>query len=307
MLKALITGAGGFIGGHLVKRLKAEGYWVRGVGHALDLREKDNCRKALSVRGGFDEIYHFAADRGGVGYMVPGECDMMRNNALMDINLISEAVKLKKLPLFFYASSVCVYRDMKPGEKELSEADAYPAFPDNEYGWEKLYAERMLLAHQRKFGLPVRIGRFHTTFGPGAKWSGGREKAVDALCRKVAEAKNHGVVEVWGDGTAIREFNFIEDLIEGIRVLAKSDCSDPVNIGGSEYVTVEELVKKIIRISGKDLKIKYIPGAIGVQARNFSNRKIRSLGWRAKYKLEDGLKIQYDWIKKQIQATKSPD
>jgi nucleoside-diphosphate-sugar epimerase len=312
--KALICGAGGFIGLHLAKRLKKESYWVRGVVHhppaankkfadeylVLDLRILKNCQKALTVPGGFDEVYQLAAERGGAGYMIPGECDMMVNNALININLVSEVIKLKKLPKFFFSSSVCIYPDMPVGAKEISEKDAYPARPENEYGWEKLYTERLLLAHHRKFGLPVRIARFHTTFGPEANWEGGREKAADALCRKVAMAKDGGTIEVWGDGKAVRLFNYIDDLIDGIRILMKSDLTEPVNIGGSQYVSVEELTKTIIKISGKKLKIKYVPGAVGVHSRNFSNAKIRSLGWKPKYTLEDGLKIHYPWVASQV-------
>lgn len=192
--KALITGAGGFIGTHLAKLLKEEGYWVRGVDLKypeysrtaadeflrLDLRKKENCKKALTKWGGFDEVYQLAADRGGAGYMEPAECEMMKNNVLINVYMITEAVKLKKLPKFFFSSSVCVYKDMKVGASPIKEEDVYPAYPDNEYGWEKLYSERMLLAYQRRFGMEARIARFHTTYGPEANWEGGREKTADA-------------------------------------------------------------------------------------------------------------------------------
>ena len=312
--KALVCGAGGFVGSHLVKRLKKEGYWVRGVDlkkpeysqspanefKLLDLRVLENCRKALTVPGGFDEVYQLAADRGGAGYMIPGECDMMVNNALINIHMITEVVKLKKLPKFFFSSSVCVYADMPVGASQITEENAYPALPENEYGWEKLYTERILLAHHRKFGLPVRIARFHTTFGPEANWEGGREKAADAICRKVALAKNGTSVEVWGDGKAVRLFNYIEDLVDGIRKLMESDILEPVNIGGDEYVTVNELAKTIIKVSGKKLKIKNVPGAVGVHARNFSNSKIRTTGWKQQFTLEGGIKIHYPWVAAQV-------
>lgn len=313
--KALIAGAGGFIGSHLAKLLKKEGYFVRGVDLKypeyskteaqdfliLDLRERKNCAEALSIDGGFDEVYQLAADRGGIGYMVPGECDMMRDNALINIYMISEAAKLKKLPRYFFSSSVCVYKDMEVGSSQIKEDDVYPAFPDNEYGWEKLYTERMLLAYGRKFGLPSRIARFHTTYGPESNWEGGREKAADALCRKAAMAKDGGELEVWGDGTAVRSFTYVDDLLAGIRALVKSDITEPTNIGSDQYVTVDELAKTVIDVSGKNLKIKHIEGPVGVQSRNFSNERIYSTGWRPKFTLRQGIEIHYPWVAKQVQ------
>lgn len=312
---ALVTGAGGFIGGHLIKLLKKEGYFVRGVDQKLpdytkseadeflklDLRILKNVQKALKRNGGFDEIYHLAADRGGAGYMGPGECDMMANNALMDIYMISEAVKLKKKPKFFYASSVCVYRDMKLGSTAIPEDNVYPAYPDNEYGWEKLYAERMLQAYAKKFEMPIRIARFHTTYGPEAHWEGGREKAADAISRKVAMAKEGGFVEVWGDGKAVRCFTYVEDLLSGIRSLVKSNIVMPTNIGSDQYVTVNELVETVIKVSGKKLKIKHVPGPVGVKSRNFSNKQIYSTGWRPKFKLSQGIAILYPWVASQVE------
>lgn len=315
MKKALVCGAGGFIGSHLVKRLKKEGYWVRGVDLKKpeysptkadefilsDLREQKNCEKALKTRGGFDEIYQLAADRGGAGYMIPGECDMMRNNALINIHMITEASKLKKKPKYFFSSSVCVYKNMPIGADPISEKDVYPALPENEYGWEKLYAERIILAYGRKFGIPTRIARFHTTYGPEANWEGGKEKAADALSRKVALAKDGENIEVWGDGKAVRVFTFIEDLLDGIRALMKSEINQPTNIGSDEYVTVDQLAETIIKISGKKLKIKHIEGPEGVRARNFSNKKIYTTGWRPKYSLKEGLSIHYPWVKAQVE------
>jgi GDP-D-mannose 3',5'-epimerase len=312
--KALVCGAGGFIGHHLVNRLKKEGYYVRGVDLKqpdyskstaddfllLDLREQKNCAAALTVTDGFDEVYQLAADRGGAGYMIPGECDMMRNNALINIYMISESVKLQKLPKFFFSSSVCVYKDMPVGSSQITENDVYPAFPENEYGWEKLYTERMLQAYHRKFDLPIRIARFHTTFGPEANWEGGREKAADALCRKVAMAKDGGEIEVWGDGKAVRLFNYIDDLVDGIRKLMSSDLQEPVNLGGSEYVTVDELAQTVVRVSGKKLSLRHTSGPVGVHARNFSNAKILSTGWKQNYSLLDGIKIHYPWVASQV-------
>src|SRR4051794_4986698 len=216
MRRALVTGAGGFIGGHLVGRLKSEGYWVRGADITrhefresaadefllLDLRDRDACAAALAVDGGFDEVYQLAADMGGMGFIHSAECEIMRNNALINLNMI-EAAAQTRVPRYFYSSSVCVYRDMVPGEAELDEAGAYPAMPDNEYGWEKLYAERVAEAYARRNGFAVRIARFQNCYGPEGTWTGGREKAPAAMCRKVAEVDDGGTIEVWGDGSAV--------------------------------------------------------------------------------------------------------
>lgn len=312
--KALICGAGGFVGTHLARQLKKEGYFVRGVDIKkpeysktacdefllLDLTIRKNCATALKINGGFDEVYQLAADRGGVGYMVPFETEMMTKNALINIYMVMEASKLKKLPLYFFSSSVCVYKDMDVKDKEITEEDVYPAFPDNEYGWEKLYSERLIQAHSRKFGLPIRIARFQTTYGPEANWEGGREKAADALCRKAALAPNGGKLEVWGNGKQIRLFNFIDDLISGIRSLMKSKIDHPTNIGGKEYVTVDELSNAVIKASGKKLTIKHVKGPVGVISRNFSCKRIYSTGWRERFTLEDGIKIHYAWVASQV-------
>jgi len=315
MKKALVTGAAGFIGGYLISQLKKEGYFVRGVDIRksefrkteadefllLDLRERKNATKALSMEGGFDEVYQLAADRGGAGYMIPAAAEMMENNALINIHMISEACKLKKKPKYFFSSSVCVYKDMKPKAKKIREHEVYPAYPENEYGWEKLYAERMLLTFGGKYGMPVRIARFHTTYGPYSNWEGGREKAADALCRKAALARDNGVLEVWGDGKALRVFTFVEDLVNGIRHLMKSNITEPTNIGSSQIVSVNELAQTVIKVSGKKLKIKHVEGPVGVHARHFSNKKIHSTGWRYKYKLMDGIKIHYQWVNEQVE------
>lgn len=313
MKKALVCGAGGFIGTHLVRKLKKEGYWVRGVDikkpdfsksaadefMLLDLREKKNCAKALKIRGGFDEVYQLAADRGGVGYMVPKETEMMYNNVLINAYMIDEAVKAK-VKKYFYSSSVCVYRDMPVGSKVIKEKDVYPAFPDNEYGWEKLYSERLVLAYGRKYGIKVRIARFQTTFGPEGTWEGLKPKAADDLCRKAAMAPQKGFLEVWGNGRAVRSFTYIDDLIAAIRALVKSNISTPTNLGSDEYVTVNELAMDVIKASGKKLKIKHIKGPVGVQSRNFSNSQIYTTVWRPKWKLVDAVKIHYDWVKSQV-------
>ncbi len=313
MKKALVCGAGGFIGVHLVRQLKKEGYFVRGVDIKkpdfsktaadefllLDLRERKNCQKALRTRNGFDEVYQLAADRGGAGYMVPKETEMMYSNALINLYMIDEAVKAK-VKKYFFASSVCIYKDMSVGAKMITEDDAYPAIPENEYGWEKLYSERVLLAYARKYGIKARIARFHTTFGPEGTWEGLKPKAADDLCRKAAMAKDPGELEVWGDGKSVRCFTYIDDLVAGIRALIKSNIDSPTNIGSNEYVTVNELAQDVIAASGKKLKIKHVEGPSGVHSRNFSNAKIRPTGWRPKWKLADAIKIHYDWVASQV-------
>jgi len=253
--KALVCGAGGFIGGHLVKKLKKEGYWVRGVDikqHEfaptqadefllLDLRAPQNCRAALTLPDGgtFDEVYQLAADMGGMGFISVAECEVLHNNALINIHMAHTAAEMG-VPRYFFSSSVCVYRDMQPGEPALTEDDAIPADPDNEYGWEKLYAERVTMAYGRHSGMKVRIARFQNCYGPEGTWRGGREKAPAAICRKVAMAEDGGTIPVWGDGTAIRAYTYVDDLVEGVYMLMHSDLEGPTIIGGDEYVTVDE-------------------------------------------------------------------
>lgn len=315
MKRALVCGAGGFVGVHLVRQLKKEGYFVRGVDlkkpqfsksvadefMLLDLRERKNCQKALKVKGGFDEVYQLAADRGGAGYMVPKEVEMMHNNVLINVYMIDEAVK-SKVKKYFFSSSVCVYKDMAVGAKKITEKDAYPAEPENEYGWEKLYSERLILAYARRFGIKARIARFHTTYGPEGTYEGLKPKAADDLNRKAIIAKDGGSLEVWGDGKAVRCFTYIDDLISGIRALVKSNIDEPTNIGSNEYVTVNQLAQCVINASGKKLKIKHVNGPVGVHARNFSNSRIYKTGWKPKWKLKDGIKVHYDWMKKQIES-----
>jgi len=316
MKKALVCGAGGFIGGHLVKKLKREGYWVRGVDikeHEfaptaadefllLDLRVPENCEAALSVdRGAFYEVYQLAADMGGMGFIHFEECDIMHNSALINIHMTHAAAQLG-IPRYFFSSSVCVYRDMLPGEPEMSEAEAIPANPDNEYGWEKLYAERMAMTYARHYPMQVRIARFQNCYGPQGTWTGGREKAPAAICRKVAEAEDGGTIEVWGDGSAIRSYTYVSDMVDGIYMLMQSDLEGAVNIGCPQYVTVDELVATVIGISGKKIDIKHVDGPVGVQSRNFSNARIYSLGWRAKVNLKEGISYTYPWIEAQVKA-----
>jgi nucleoside-diphosphate-sugar epimerase len=319
MKKALVCGAGGFIGGHLVKKLQKEGYWVRGVDikpHEwspnaadefllLDLRIEENCRKALTVGAGtFDEVYQLAADMGGMGFIHSAETEIMHNSALINIYMTDLAGRMR-VPRYFFSSSVCVYRDMKPGEPEMSEEGAIPAHPDNEYGWEKIYSERVAMAYERRYGMQVRIARFQNCYGPEGAWTGGREKAPAAICRKVAEAQDGGTIEVWGNGTAIRSYTYVSDMIDGIYLLMHSDLHGAVNIGCPQYVTVDELVKTVAKVSGKKINIKHVPGPVGVQSRNFSNNRIYSLGWQAKIYLEDGIKFTYPWIEAQVKAARS--
>jgi GDP-D-mannose 3',5'-epimerase len=313
MKRALVCGAGGFIGGHLVKRLKKDGFWVRGVDikkHEfaksqadqfllLDLRIRQNCAEALKMKGGFDEVYQLAADMGGMGFIHSYECEIMHNSNLINNYMTDEAVKAN-VKKYFFSSSVCVYRDMDFGEPEMTEKQAFPAQPDNEYGWEKLYAERMLLAYARHHKMEARIARFQNCYGPEGTWEGGREKAPAAICRKVAKASDGGEIEVWGDGTAIRSYTYIDDMLDGIRKLMNSKIDKPTNIGTSEQVSVDDLVKTVAKVAGKKIKIKHVEGPMGVKSRNFSKARIYSTGWKARYSLERGIKPTYRWIEEQV-------
>jgi len=317
--RALVCGAGGFIGSHLVKTLKAEGCWVRGVDLKrpefsasaadefllLDLREKENCAAALSVAGGpFDEVYQLAADMGGMGFIHAAECEIMRNSALININM-THAAATSGIERYFFSSSVCVYRDMEPGEPEMDEAGAYPAMPDNEYGWEKLYAERMAMAYGRRYGMAVRIARFQNCYGPEGTWTGGREKAPAAMCRKVAEVKDGGTIEVWGDGSAIRSYTYISDMVDGILRLMRSDLEGAVNIGCPQYVTVDELVDVVAEVAGKTINVRHVEGPVGVRSRNFCNGRIYSIGWRAQVSLKQGIAHTYPWIEQQVRLARN--
>jgi GDP-D-mannose 3', 5'-epimerase len=317
MKTAVICGAGGFIGSHLVKRLKRDGYWIRGVDIKtpefsptqadefclLDLREPANCEAALRLQGGApDEIYQLAADMGGMGYIEGAECEIMRNNVLIDTHMIASATAAG-VRRYFFSSSVCVYRDMEPGEPAMRESDAYPALPDNGYGWEKLYAERICAAFARRHAMAIRIARFQNCYGPEGTWRNGREKAPAAIARKIAMAENGGEVEVWGDGSAIRSYTYIDDMLEGICLLMRSDLEGPVNIGCAQYVSVDELVQVVARVAGKQIKVRYVPGPVGVRSRNFSNERIESLGWRAAYSLEEGVARTYPWVEQQVVKT----
>jgi len=315
----LVCGAGGFIASHLVRRLKQEGHWVRGADikvpefaptaaddfRLVDLREPDGCETALSLESGtFDVVYQLAADMGGMGFIHSAECEIMRNNALINLNMIDAAAR-KGIKRYFFSSSVCIYRDMQPGEPELKEEEAYPALPDNEYGWEKLYAERVSLAFGRKHGMEVRIARFQNCYGPEGTWTGGREKAPAAICRKVAEAADGGTIEVWGDGKAIRSYTYVEDMVDGIYRLTASSLVGPANIGSPEYVSVAQLVQTVAAVAGKAIQIRYVEGPVGVQSRNFSNERIYSVGWRPRYSLEDGIARTYPWVHAQVEVRRA--
>jgi len=314
MKTAVVCGAGGFIGSHMVKRLKKEGHWVQGVDVKkpefadtvaddfllLDLREAANCELAVKVRGGpADEVYQLAGDMGGVGYIEGAECEILQNSTLINIHVAASAATLG-VRRYFFPSSVCVYRDMAPGEPELHEAGSYPAMPNNEYGWEKLYSERVSMAFGRRYGMTVRIARLQNCFGPEGTWRGGREKAPSAIARKIAMAKNGGEIEVWGDGSAVRSYTYIDDTVDGIYRLMQSSLEGPVNIGSPEYVTVDELVNVIGKVSGKEVSIKHVTGPAGPHSRNFSNARIYSLGWRTAYSLADGIALTYPWIEEQV-------
>jgi nucleoside-diphosphate-sugar epimerase len=315
--KALVCGAGGFIGGHLVKRLKREGYWVRGVDikehefaetqadefRLLDLREAHNCWQALSLGDGttFDEVYQLAADMGGMGFIHSAECDIMHNSALINIHMVDSATRMG-VPRYFFSSSACVYPDMQPGDPAMSEDEVVPANPDNEYGWEKYYAERMARAYARNYPIEVRVARFQNCYGPEGTWRGGREKAPAAICRKVAMAEDGGSVDVWGDGTAVRGFTYVDDLVDGIYRLVQSDQADAVNIGTDEYVTVNELVQTVIDVSGKEIHVQHVEGPVGVQARNFDKSRIKALGWEATTRLNEGIARTYAWIEAQVKS-----
>jgi GDP-D-mannose 3', 5'-epimerase len=316
MKTAVVCGAGGFIGSHLVKRLKQEGYWVRGVDiknpefsrtaaddfRLLDLRKEENCQAALTLPGGKpDEVYQLAADMGGMGFIHSAECEIMHNSVLINVHMTNAAASVG-VKRYFYSSSVCVYRDMKPGEPEMSEAQAIPANPDNEYGWEKLYSERVAMAYGRRYGMKVRIARFQNCYGPEGTWDGGREKAPAAICRKVALAPDGGTVEIWGDGSAVRSYTYVDDMVDGIFRLTHSDLEGAANIGCPQYVTVKELVDTVALAAGKKVRIKTVPGPVGVQSRNFSNERIYSTGWRSQFDLKAGIQRTYPWIAQQVKA-----
>lgn len=320
-MRTLITGAGGFIGHHLVKRLKAEGCWVRGVDLKWpefedtiadefiigDLRRPDFCLKMAD--SSIDEIYQLAADMGGAGYVFTGENDanIMHNSAMINLNIL-EACRLNQIKKIFYSSSACVYPAYNQNDPEnpvCTESSAYPAEPDSEYGWEKLFSERLYQAYHRNYDIGIRIARFHNVFGPLGTWCGGREKAPAALCRKVVAAVNGGSIDIWGDGRQSRTFLYIDECIEGVVRLMRSGFSGPINIGSEEMITIRELAQMIIRVSGKELSIRCIPGPQGVRGRKSDNRLLREkLSWEPNQPLIEGIEKTYLWIKEQAEQTK---
>jgi GDP-D-mannose 3',5'-epimerase len=322
--RALVCGAGGFIGGHLVKRLKREGFFVRGVDlkfheHAEteaddfvigDLRDQAFCRSIVDTR--FDEVYQLAADMGGAGYIFTGEhdADIMHNSATINLNMLDVCLK-RNIKNVFYSSSACMYpahNQEDPDNPNCAEASAYPAAPDSEYGWEKLFSERLYLAYNRNYGMHNRVARYHNIFGPEGTWEGGKEKAPAAVCRKVASASNSSEIEIWGDGKQTRSFLYIDECVEGtIRLLRSRDFEGPVNIGSEEMVTINQLVDIVCDIAGKKLHKNHIPGPLGVRGRNSDNRLIREkLGWEPSQPLRAGLEITYRWIEQRAQRNSSP-
>lgn len=305
-MRAIVTGASGFIGHHLCRFLQQEGYWVYGIdirspewGYPYDGFGTMDLRRSFNLPVKCDEVYALAADMGGLGFIYPAEYRIMHNNVVINANTIKAAVEAR-VPRYFFSSSVCVYRDMLEYEPEMTEKDAYPAMPNNEYGWEKLYAERMALAYARHYDMEVRIARFQNTYGPECAWRGGREKAPAAICRKIAEVEHGGTIEVWGDGTAIRSYTYIDDLVKGIYLLMHSDLEGPVNIGSSQKVSVSEMVARTMMAADKWVDIEYVEGPVGVQARNFSKARIHSLGWEAKTSFREGIALTYSWVEEQV-------
>jgi nucleoside-diphosphate-sugar epimerase len=320
--RALVCGAGGFIGSHLVKRLKREGFWVRGIDLKYpefgetqaddfiigDLRDPVTCRYAVDLP--FHEVYQLAADMGGAGFVFTGEndADIMHNSALINLNML-EACHRRNVKRAFYSSSACMYPEhnqMDPDNPNCSEDSAYPANPDSEYGWEKLFSERLYLAFQRNYGMEVRIARYHNIFGPEGTWTGGRAKAPAALCRKVAETPEGGEIEIWGDGLQTRSFLYVDECLEGTLRLTRSDWTGPVNIGSDEMVTINGLAQMIMDVAGKQLTVRHIPGPQGVRGRNSDNRLIEaSLGWRPRQPLRDGIAETYAWIASEVEKVRS--
>ena len=320
MKSALVCGAGGFIGSHLVKRLKKEGFWVRGVDlkfpeygetHAddftiADLREQTNCRDVVDRK--FDEVYQLAADMGGAGYIFTGEndADVMHNSATINLNMV-DACHKRNVKRVFYSSSACMYPEHNqtdPNAPVTREDSAYPANPDSEYGWEKLFSERLYLAYNRNHGMECRVARYHNIFGPEGSWTGGKEKAPAALCRKVAEASVNSSIEIWGDGLQTRSFLFVDDCIEAtLRLTRSATFAGPVNIGSEEMISINDLVRLVMRVAEKDLSINNVPGPEGVRGRNSHNDLIREkLGWSPTLNLEEGIRKTYPWIAQQVDA-----
>jgi nucleoside-diphosphate-sugar epimerase len=319
MRHALVLGAGGFIGSHLARRLKREGFWVRAVDlkhpefapteadHFVvgDLRDPRLVADVLDRP--FEEVYQLAADMGGAGYLFTGDhdADVMHNSACINLNVV-DACRRGDVGRLFYSSSACVYPEYNqsdPDNPRCSEDSTYPAAPDSEYGWEKLFSERLYLAYNRNYGMRCRVARYHNIFGPEGTWEGGKEKAPAAVCRKVAQAQSGGSIEIWGDGRQTRSFLYVEECLEGTLRLARSDWEGPVNIGSEEMVTINELARLVIEISGKQLEVTHIDGPTGVRGRNSDNRLIRErLQWAPSRPLVLGLERTYEWIEGQVRS-----
>lgn len=325
---ALVLGAGGFIGHHLVNKLKSQGYWVRGVDIKSpefentkadefiigDLTDPSIVSRVMfgpnqhsenDIEHAFNEVYQLAADMGGAGYIFTGtnDANLMHNSALINLNVVNESTK-KNVRKIFYSSSACIYPEhnqLDPNNPKCEEESAYPANPDSEYGWEKLFSERLYLAYHRNYKLNVRIARFHNIFGPLCAWNNGKEKAPAAICRKIAECKSNGVIDIWGDGKQTRSFLYIDECLQGIERLMSSPFIGPVNIGSDEMVTINDLVKMVANIANKHIAINNIKGPTGVRGRNSDNRLIgHKIGWTPNYPLNDGLKHTYEWINKTV-------
>jgi len=321
MKTALVCGAGGFIGSHVVKQLKREEFWVRGVDLKFpefsdtaaddfvigDLRDQNLCRDVVDRR--FDEVYQFAADMGGAGYIFTGEhdADVMHNSGIINLNMV-DACHKRNIKRIFYSSSACMYpayNQEDPDNPNCAEGSAYPAAPDSEYGWEKLFSERLYLAFGRNYGMECRVARYHNIFGPEGTWTGGKEKAPAALCRKVAAAANGSHIEIWGDGTQTRSFLFIDECVEGTLRLTRSPHTGPFNIGSEEMVSINQLALMVMEVAGKKLDIKHIPGPLGVRGRNSDNKLIKeTLGWAPSHTLREGLEKTYAWIETQVHSNK---
>jgi nucleoside-diphosphate-sugar epimerase len=317
MKQALVCGAGGFIGSHIVKRLKSEGLWVRGVDLKFpefsetaaddfvvsDLRNQDLCGSVVDRK--FDEVYQLAADMGGAGYIFTGDhdADVMHNSATINLNM-ADACHRRNVKRVFYSSSACMYpayNQEDPENPNCAEGSAYPAAPDSEYGWEKLFSERLYLAFNRNYSMECRVARYHNIFGPEGTWTGGKEKAPAAICRKVAEASNGSAIEIWGDGTQTRSFLYIDECIEGTLRLTRSPHAGPFNIGSEEMVTINQLAEMAMDIAGKKLHIEHIPGPLGVRGRNSDNKLIKeTLGWAPTRSLREGLEKTYTWIEERV-------